>query len=87
MLGQQSTDLIDQGSMTLDQQCPHSMKRLHFLLCGTLDCNEAHGRAGDRLADGLGVARVVLVGLRVGFTSCGAINLTSCPSFAISRAQ
>lgn len=71
------------------------MQRLQVLLFHALCRHKPHVRTPHRFANGFRVVSVVpfdrlrtgLLPLTQGFTNRGAISLTSCPSFASSRAQ
>ena len=47
------------------QHQPNPMQHHHALLLGALHLDEAHGRPGHRLADRLGISRIVLLPLHV----------------------
>ena len=59
----------------------------HRLLFGALDRHEAHARALHRLADRLGICRVVLAPLDARLHVGGGISRTSWPNAFSSRAQ
>ena len=59
-----------------DEPAANPMQRLKIELLCALDRHESHGRALHRLSDGLGVAVVVLLPLRKGFTYCAGISRT-----------
>ncbi len=66
VLGQESADLVGLRRPRFDEALPGAMQRQHRLLFAGLDRHEAHRWSGHRLADRLGIRRVVLVGLHVG---------------------
>ena len=66
MLTEKTADLIDEPHAISDQSTANPMNRLHRQLFGGLDGHEAHVGSTDRLADGLRVISIVLVGLHVG---------------------
>src|SRR5271169_1571759 len=66
MLPEKTADLIDEPDAISDQATANPMNRLHRQLFGGLDGHEAHVGSTDRLADGLRVIPIVLVGLYKG---------------------
>ena len=66
-LGQVPAQGVDLHGLLLDQELPDPMQLGHGLLLDRLHRDKAHGRAGHRLADRLGIGGVMLVGLHVGF--------------------
>jgi hypothetical protein len=66
VLREKAADLIDEPDAISNQATANPMKGLHGQLFGGLDGHEAHVWSADRLADGLRIIPVVLVGLHVG---------------------
>jgi hypothetical protein len=67
-LGQVPAQGVDLHGLLLDQQLPDPVQLGHGLLLDRLHRDKAHGRAGHRLADRLGIGGVMLVGFHVRFT-------------------
>jgi hypothetical protein len=86
-LGRMAADGVGELRAPPNQLLAHPKQHLVGLPRRTLCRDEARPRPAHRLADRLRVGRVVLARRTYGFTCCGAISTTSCPSAASSRAQ
>src|SRR6201984_352759 len=64
-LQQEGAHLVDDAGALTDQSLAHSVQGLQVELIGGLGGDELHGRALHRFGDRLGIARVVLVSLRI----------------------
>ena len=65
-LGQVAAQSVDRGGALLQQLLAHPVQHQHRLLVLALGRDEPHAGALHRLAAGLGIGRIVLVGLDVG---------------------
>jgi hypothetical protein len=65
-LQQEGADLNDGASALTDQPLTHAVKRLRIELLGGLCRDELHGRALHCHSDGLRIAEIVFLPLRIG---------------------
>src|SRR6201988_2326119 len=64
-LQQEGAHLVDDAGALADQSLAHSVQGLQVELLGGLGGDELHGRALHRFGDRLGIAKVVLLSLRI----------------------
>src|SRR5262249_48706105 len=79
-LQQEGADLIDDASALTNQPLTHAVERLQVELLGALRRDELHGRALHRLSDGLRIAAIVLLSLRIRAAVLRRHGRASCPS-------
>lgn len=65
-LSEQAPNLVGLGGAGLDKPLARPVQGQHALLLDILDRHKAHARARDGFTDGLGIGRIVFVGLDVG---------------------
>ena len=87
ILPQHPAELVGQGRAHFDTVLSDAMQRLHILIRRAIDRHWTHPGAAGRFTNPLGIAAVRLLPCTYGFTACGAMSFTVCPSLVISRAQ
>jgi hypothetical protein len=65
-LGKMGPDCIDHRGLLTDEQMARAVQHQAALVLGGLGWHEPHVGPGDRLANGLGVSRVILLALDIG---------------------
>lgn len=71
VFAQQSACLIGGGGALLDEVLADPVQHLNVLLLGTLRRHKVHARPAHGFTDDLGIVRVILVALHIGFHELG----------------